>query len=86
VADSIVRVVRDASRPPRLSAAVPMRRRAVRDAHGELLALAADLRAGEADVVLAQRLLVDVEGPLYWGDADLREVVRLIRQEGAWMQ
>ena len=87
VAKSLVKVVRDAGRPPRLSAAVPVRRRAVRDAREELLALAAALRAGEADVELAQWLLVDPDGPLYVGDADLRTVAAMIRAEGpepAW--
>jgi hypothetical protein len=83
-ARSIERLVRDAFRPQRRTAAVPVRRAAVRNACRELLELAAALRAGMCDEKLAHWFIVDCDGPLYRGDADLRTVAGVMCNAQPW--
>jgi hypothetical protein len=80
---ALERLVRDARtpRPLRLTAAVPFRADAVREAAPELLALAATLRTipdpPEWSVDAAWKLLTDPAGPVYTDDgSDLRATVR----------
>jgi hypothetical protein len=86
LSESIVRVVRDAERPPRWTCAAPLNRRAVRGAAPDLQALAADLRDDPAPapqgIALAEQLLRDPCSPLYaGGDEDaLRRGARIARR------
>jgi hypothetical protein len=83
LAESLLRVVRDADRPQRWSCAAPLDRGAVRQAAPALRALAADLcdQAAPQAISLAEQLLRDPGSPLYaGGDADaLRRSVRIAR-------
>jgi hypothetical protein len=84
LAESLVRVARDADRPARWSCAAPLDRSAVRHAAPELRALAADLRDEPTPqaISLAEQLLRDPNSPLYaGGGADaLRRSVRIARE------
>jgi hypothetical protein len=86
LADSLLRAVRDADRPPRWSCAVPLDRGAVQAAAPELRALAAALLDEAAPrpqaITLAEQLLRDPGSPLYApSDEDvLRESARIARE------
>jgi hypothetical protein len=86
LAESLVRVVRDADRPARWTCAVPLDRGAVRAAAPELRALAAYLTQeptpAPQGILLAGQLLREPGSPLYApGDQDaLREGLRIARK------
>jgi hypothetical protein len=86
LADSLVRAVRDANRPPRWSCAAPLDRGAVRAAAPELQALAAALLQDAAPrpqaITLAEQLIREPGSPLYApSDEDaLRESARIARE------
>lgn len=69
IADSLDDVLRSAAEPARLSARVPLRRRAILEARPELESLSAELRVddecGARGVALARLLLIDGASPLY---------------------
>ena len=70
------------------SAAVPIRRGAVRGARHELMALAGDLRHLRAvrarGVAMAERLVTDPSSPLYTARSS-DEVVSAVRAAAAWL-
>jgi hypothetical protein len=70
------------------SAAVPVRRRAVRGARRELMALAGDLRCMDSvrprGVAMAVRLITDPGSPLYTATSS-DEVVRAVRAAEHWL-
>jgi hypothetical protein len=84
LAESLVRVARDADRPARWSCAAPLERGAVQEAAADLQALAADVRDEPVPqaICLAEQLLRDPGSPLYvGGDAEaLRRSVRVARE------
>jgi hypothetical protein len=86
LAESLVRAVRDAQRPPRWASAVPLDRGAVRAAAAELRALAAVLTReappAPQGVTLAGQLLRDPGSPLYapGDEGALLAGVRIARQ------
>jgi hypothetical protein len=71
-----------------LSAAVPVRRRAVRGARHELMALAGDLRhmptLRPRGVAMVERLMTDPYSPLYTATSG-EEVVRAVRAAEHWL-
>jgi hypothetical protein len=86
LAESLVRAVRDAERPPRWTCAVPLARGAVRAATPELRALATSLSQDAAPtpqaITLAEQLLREPGSPLYapGDEGALREGARLARE------
>jgi hypothetical protein len=71
-----------------LSAAVPVRRRAVQGARRELMALAGDLRHLHAPrprgVAMVERLITDPYSPLYTASSS-EEVARAVRAAAHWL-
>ena len=84
--ESVVASVRKPVTP--FSAAVPIRRGAVRGARRELMALAGDLRHVPAvharGVALAGRLITDPESPLYTA-ASSDDIVRAVHEASYWL-
>ena len=86
LADSFVRAVDEAHRPPRWTCAAPLARDAVRATAPELRALAAGLSEETAPapqaISLAEQLLREPGSPLYapGDESALREGVRLARE------
>ena len=86
VAKGLERIVAEAERPYVPSAAVPMDRRAVREARGALLELAAWVRdvtdAPPSALDAVRRLLVDPYGPLFrpTSPRELRSAADLARE------
>jgi hypothetical protein len=74
------------NRPPRLSAAAPLNRRAIRELRPLLLTLADDLRADEPveprGVAITRQLLMDSCSPLY-GQVDPGELEEEVRRARA---
>ena len=88
-AAGLERVVATAQKPSTpFSAAVPIRRGAVRGARRELMALAGDLRhlrsVRPRGVAIAERLLTDPGSPLYTAQSS-DEVVSAVRAAAAWL-
>jgi hypothetical protein len=89
VAAGLERVVATAQKPSTpFSAAVPIRRGAVRGARHELMALAGDLRhlrsVRARGVAMAERLVTDPCSPLYTARSS-DEVVSAVRAAAAWL-
>lgn len=89
LAAGLERVVASVEKPKTtLTAAVPVRRRAVRGARRELLALAGDLRHMRAPhprgVAMAERLITDPYSPLYTATSS-DEIERAVRAAAHWL-
>jgi hypothetical protein len=89
VATGLEGVVASVGKPKTpFSAAVPVRRRAVRGARRELMALAGDLRcmhsARPRGVAMAERLVTDPCSPLYTATSS-DEIVRGVRAAERWL-
>jgi hypothetical protein len=87
VATGLERAVASVDKPKSpLSAAIPVRRRPVRDARADLLSLAADLRQMSAPqargVAMAERLITAPGSPLYCSTSG--EEVRHAARAAAW--
>jgi hypothetical protein len=84
--ENVVATVQKPNTP--FSAAVPIRRGAVRGARRELMALAGDLRHLRAvrarGVAMAERLVTDPCSPLYTAQSS-DEVVSAVRAAAAWL-
>lgn len=89
VAKGLERVVASVDKPKSpLTAAVPVRRRPVRGARHDLMALAGDLRHMRAPqprgVAMAERLITDPGSPLYTA-ASSEEIERAVREAAHWL-
>ncbi len=79
LAAGLRRLVRDAERPPSIGTAVPVDRRAVREARRDLLALAEHLARDDVPidhagaVARVEQLLASPQSPLYVGGAVVSE-------------